>query len=492
MISRDPEMSGWVHANSKVSSHNWSEMIYSAIHQTDGTCDYGKKQRFRSVTQGYRSCGPAGVCRCARENVSEKVSAAKKNHSSDHKHAINQKRIVTNLQKYGITNTGQTAHARQRHREYFDKLPRQPKLIPMSRYEKLNRKFQERARVRFLTPESQYRGVIDQRYYDFQCLVCDKSFADYIDNGHLPVCRDCNPSRPSYVSQQETDLRNFVSSISPHPVHQSNKSLINPYELDIVIPALDIAIEYCGLYWHSEAVRLDPGYHIKKMSRCNEKNIRLITVFEDEWTQKSHIVKQRLKNILGVDHKIYARNCQIAEIDRDTANSFLEEYHIQGSAIAAVNLGCFLRTELVAVMTFGKPRYDKNFQYELIRYCSKGTVVGGAGRLFAQFQRAHSPRSVISYCDMRWGTGHMYSALGFHRVEQVLSPGYAYTDFVNRYHRSNFTKSRLILGGADKNLTEREIMVSKKMFRIWDCGQSKWVWTAASVTPHTQQHSVGC
>ena len=34
------------------------------------------------------------------------------------------------------------------------------------------------------------------------------------------------------------------------------------------------------------------------------------------------------------------------------------------------------KEELVAVMTFGKPRFNKNYEYELIRYATKYKVIG--------------------------------------------------------------------------------------------------------------------
>jgi hypothetical protein len=43
----------------------------------------------------------------------------------------------------------------------------------------------------------------------------------------------------------------------------------------------------------------DKNYHLNKTNLCNEKNIRLIHIFEDEWYNKKEIVKSKLTHILN-------------------------------------------------------------------------------------------------------------------------------------------------------------------------------------------------
>lgn len=476
LVKNNPILLDWVNAHTIVNSDNMSEKIYSAITQSSNRCNNNQIKKFKSITEGYKFCGPAGICECAAKSVSEKVSNAKSKYTDEQTQIINKKRANTTLQRYGVSNNGQTDNAKLKHADYYQNLPKSRVPNKSSYYEKLNSKYKTNLNIEFVTDEINYHGVTNQIYYKFKCLTCSNRFSDYIDNGHNPVCKICNPYTPAYSSKQEIALLEYVKSITSHVVKHVDKSIINPYELDIVVPELKIAIEYCGLYWHSEANKADKKYHLNKMSLCNANGYRLITVFEDEWTQKTEIVKNRLQSIFGKSNKIYARNCQVSAITKNKAKEFILENHIQGDAIAKFAYGCFCNNELVAVMTFGKPRYAKDIEYELIRYCSKGTVVGGAGKLFATFVREVVPNSVVSYCDMRWGTGDLYSKLNFNLVTKKASPGYSYTDFVKRYHRSKFTKSRIITK-ANINKTEHQIMREKKMYRIWDCGHTKWLWT---------------
>ena len=477
LVKNSPELYQWVINNSSVTTNNMSEMIYSAVHKVDNLCIKNNIKKFKSVTLGYGFCGPARSCECATKSVSEKVSYSKSNYTQEQQQLINERRQVTSLKKYGVVNNAQTQAARELHKNYYSTIARKVCIAKLSTYQKLNKKYKSLANIEFVTAETLYTGVSNQTYYQFKCLKCDTEFDDYVDNGHLPNCKVCNPYQPVYTSKQEIEVYEYVKSIIDLPVQQSNKSIINPYELDIVIPDLKIAIEYCGLYWHSEAQKSNKNYHINKLALCIEKGYRLVTIFQDEWTHNTNIVKSRLKSILGCDNVIYARQCRVVLVSIAEAKDFVNQYHIQGWTISKIAYGCFYDNRLVAVMTFGKPRYDKTAEYELIRYCSSGTVVGGASRMFAAFCRQLAPTSVISYCDMRWGTGNLYKKLNFVQVAYGSKPGYSYTNFIKRFHRSTFCKKNIAKTPGDLQKTEHQIMREKNMYRIWDCGQTKWLYT---------------
>ena len=74
---------------------------------------------------------------------------------------------------------------------------------------------------------------------------------------------------------------------------ENDRELIAPYELDIVIPELHLAIEFNGIYWHSCFYK-DENYHLMKTELCESKGYRLIHIFEDEWNE---ITKEKLKQI---------------------------------------------------------------------------------------------------------------------------------------------------------------------------------------------------
>jgi hypothetical protein len=318
-----------------------------------------------------------------------------------------------------------------------------------------------------------------------QCDKCDNQFKmtrQYFTDSkwRTDVCPTCRPE--SVKSQAEIGLLDYVRTLLPHTIILSgDRQTISPLELDIYIPSLNVAIEYCGLYWHSELQGKHRMYHQYKMVNCAEKGIRLITIFEDEWIHRQDLVKHRLAVMLGTHaRKVPARACTIKQIDTSTARSFCEQNHIQGRGSASVAAGLYLKDELVQVITFTKPNISKGGKsqegvWELNRMCSlPGCIVqGGANRLFSWFVKNHNPTQVITYCDLRWNTGDVYAHMGF-ELQHRGFPNYWYFKMpeLKRLHRFGLRKTE----HDDPNLTEWENRQLQGYDRIWDCGHSKWCW----------------
>lgn len=124
----------------------------------------------------------------------------------------------------------------------------------------------------------------------------------------------CSKCSNNGISKEETELKDFLNSLDIKII-ENDRMILEGKELDIFIPSHNIAIEYNGLYWHSEQY-IDKNYHLNKTEACEAKGIQLIHIFEDEWLYKQDIVKSRLKNILGLtQNKIWARKCEIKIVD---------------------------------------------------------------------------------------------------------------------------------------------------------------------------------
>jgi len=271
----------------------------------------------------------------------------------------------------------------------------------------------------------------------------------------------------------ENEIRNFLATLNIDFI-EKDKEIIKPLELDILIPLHNIAIEFNGLYWHSDKFK-PSNYHLNKTELCEKKNIKLIHIFEDEWLFKKDIVLSRLKNILKLtENKIYARKCETKLVDTKIAKDFLNKNHIQGEVNSSIKIGLYYNDTLVSLMTFGKGRIalgGSSNQYELLRFCNvlNTNVVGGADKLLQYFIKTYKPNEIISYADRRWSQGNLYEKLGFIQTH-TSKPNYWYIINNNRKHRFGFRKSILIKNGYDKNKTEREIMIERKIYRIYDCG----------------------
>lgn len=276
------------------------------------------------------------------------------------------------------------------------------------------------------------------------------------------------------------EVLSFIRSVYTGPVLTNDRKILAGKELDIYIPEFNLAIECNGTYWHSDLNGKDRYYHKNKSDLCKNNGIQLIHIWEHTWNSKKHVIESIILNKFKMSKKIYARKCTIRCINSATAKAFVSNNHIQSGTNSSVALGLFYDNNLVSVMTFGKSRFNKNYEWELLRFCNLQTytVVGAASRLFSYFVKCYNPRTVITYSDYSLTTGAVYRHLGFSHLS-YSPPSYFYTnDYVSVQHRINFQKKRLptLLADFNPTLTEWQNMVKNGYDRIWDCGNDVWSW----------------
>jgi hypothetical protein len=293
-------------------------------------------------------------------------------------------------------------------------------------------------------------------------------------------CTICNPIGHSSKSFYKKEISDFLSQNKITHITSDRKTITK--ELDVLIPEHKLAIEFNGLYWHNELFVGDE-YHLNKTIECNNNGIKLLHIFEDEWLYKKEILKSIIKGKLNlIENKIYARECEIRLVTSKQSNEFLDKNHIQGSVNSKVRLGLYHNNILVSLMTFSKGRVilgGKKTDWELTRFCNliDFVVIGAASKLFNFFIKNYEFDKIISYSDIRLFDGKLYSKLNFVRVSQS-KPNYWYVKNGMRYYRFNFRKSKLVEQGFDSTKTEKEIMLERKIYRIYDCGNIRWEFTS--------------
>lgn len=287
-------------------------------------------------------------------------------------------------------------------------------------------------------------------------------------------CLVCHPKN-DLSSIKEFELGEFIKSIYDDSIIINTREVIGK-EIDIYLPGKKIAFEFNGLYWHSDVFK-EKEYHVNKTISCNEKGISLIHIWEDDWINKNEIVKSIIRNKLEKNYnKIFSRKCLIKIISNKESNLFLDSNHIQGKINANLCLGLEYMGEIVSVMTFGKRKINGIENLELLRFCNKinTSVVGSASKLFKFFINNYNFKKIISYSDRSCFDGKLYEKLGFKNMGET-SLNYYWTDLKNKYHRFNFNKKRLIKMGYDSNKTENSIMREIGFYKIWSCGQIRWI-----------------
>jgi hypothetical protein len=459
-------------------------------------CHCGKPLKWRDFTKGYnKSCGEK---KCAME---ENMASQKKTYlekygtefffqTSDFKNKLKK----TFLQKYGTDNPfGQESLKDKIRKTNIERFGASSWLKNKDNAKVISEKLRERNRRERLKKIEDLKIPIEVIEFTkggkviIHCKDCggETEFSNSFFNVNIRIgknpCLKCNPPLLS-ESKGEVEFYNFIREIYDGNIEQKNRKILNGKEIDVFIPDLMIGFEFNGIYYHSELFK-NKEEVLEKKETLSTIGINLITIWEDDWVYRNEIVKSRIINILGKSDKIYARKCEVKEIDTAKEKNFLEKNHIQGYVPSKIKLGLFLGKDLVSIMTFGNYRIHlgkkkQTGEYELLRFCNllNVSIIGGASKLFSYFIQHYSPVKVLSYQNNSWNTGNLYQNLGFEKIG-VTKQNYYWCKGNIRFNRFNFRKDKLIKEGYSRDLTEEQIMTSRSYFRIWDLGNIKWEYT---------------
>ena len=412
---------------------------------------------------------------------------------------IKRKAEQTCLQKYGVKNHTQNKtwmknHLKKMHKSKGYFYPRQSHLKNL---ENLNKNF------------IQENFIDENNYFLLNDFMEYFGYTDSTEPYKYMKKFGIQYTKINRVSRAEKELLNYIKSLYDGDIIENSQEIISPLELDIYIPEKNLAIEFNGIYWHSigiqdyeqeniQKIQKLKKLHKLKSDKCEEQGINLFHIFEYDWNhpKRKEIIKSQIKYKLDkIDKKYYARNCYIKEIDSTLSSRFLENNHIQGNSPSSIKLGLFDKktNELVSVMTFGKSRYNKNIEYELIRFASKiNTVVIGAGsKLFQYFVKKYNPVSVVSYANRNFSStfDNIYKTLGFQFIKNnkgnliFIKPGP-----INEYsviNRQSLTKKKLIhlkekniieIPDEDINKSANYILLKNKYRILYGPGNGTYIW----------------
>lgn len=288
-------------------------------------------------------------------------------------------------------------------------------------------------------------------------------------------CRKCSKQ----VSMAEQEITKFISNLGLETI-QSDRKLIPPYELDIYVPEKNIAIEYNGLYWHSEEAGKDRNYHYNKWLACKEQGIQLIQIWEDDYKRNPELVKNMLAHKLGAStqQKIYARNTTVKTVSKTDSDEFLNDNHIQGSVDGKIRLGLYTENKLVAIMVLKTEAGSQGKTLNLLRFATSVNVVGGFTKLLSWVEKSNPQiTSIVTFSDNTISDGGLYNNNGF-IIAGIVKPDYMYITNGERNHKFNYRLKRFKSDASllwEDGLTETQLAKLNSLTRIWDAGKTKWV-----------------
>ena len=306
--------------------------------------------------------------------------------------------------------------------------------------------------------------------------VCEKGheWESFIFNRVRSGCPKC----VKRVSSQELEISTFLQlhGISPDDILLSTRKIIPPKELDIYLPSHNLAIEFNGLYWHSEESGKASDYHLSKHVACAERGIQLLIIWEDDWRDRRPIVERMLKEKLGIsdEPRVAARKTKVVPLTRQEIAPFMQMYHIQGAASGSYYLGLKEKgaDNLVAAMILTR----RGDTLTLDRYATSCNVPGGHSKLIAYVQREIPFSSLITFADLCISDGALYEKTGWTR-DTTLAPDYRYVYNGERVHKFNFRKKRFRDSPDllwEEGLTERQLAELNGLQKVWDCGKIRY------------------
>ena len=310
-----------------------------------------------------------------------------------------------------------------------------------------------------------------------QCNKCqtvsNRSFASIVQSGGR--CKVCVPT----ASKWQLEIMSYVAGLGVSAIIDDRRT-ISPLELDISIPSHSFSIECNGLYWHSQDYT-HHWMHQYKTDLTRKLGIKLMHLFEDEWRNKSEIIKSMIKSRLGKTTHVYARSLTVSKVSQTESAAFFAHNHIDGSVKSSVTIGLRDRKgTLLLAMSLRRPHQKKWKDYvEVARFATlQGhTVVGGLSRLSThslKLEILKEKSGLMSYMDTRHGgDGSSYINSGWQHFGET-GVRFWWTDYDSRFDRFKFR--------ARDGLTEKEVAKLAKVKKIHGCKNLVFVYNNKDIT----------
>lgn len=278
----------------------------------------GKETNFRSINQGYLT-----YCSIHCADLDKSVFITNNPQKNPE---IKQKTEQTNLERYGVTNPYQipevrdkclannhTPEALQKRSDHLyrniDQFCKENNCITIEEAMKIN-------------PCSGWWSEVEFIHY--------KKWRKCVSLDDIDIIKNYIPTHTR--SKNEVKLYNLICNNYNGEVNQTNRKIIKPYELDIYIPNLKLAIEYNGIYYHCIENGTDKSYHLNKSLLCREKGICLIHIYDfEDFNQQCKLLIDLINGIDNYNPNDFNKNNLIDNIPKPKLIYKDDRLHVYGA-----------------------------------------------------------------------------------------------------------------------------------------------------------------
>jgi hypothetical protein len=279
---------------------------------------------------------------------------------------------------------------------------------------------------------------------------------------------------PGVQAAYSADAVAFVTSLGLDVVAgggPSGSTLGLPLTFDAWVPSKKVGIDVHDLSGGRPAI-YDRGYLRGRLVAAQAAGVRYVQFFSDEWVNKAAICRSIAANALGATAiRLHARHCDIVVTTSAVTKPQLNEMHLQGATRAWDHLvldhvehGALGPVGIVTVRTPIQKKYGHVCELARLALRPGISVRGGPSKMLAvAHQRAKDKgfSAVLSYSDLRIGTGGVYLQCGYKLVGETTT-NYFYSDGAVRYDRFKYR--------AQPGKPERVVVAEAGVRPVWGPG----------------------
>lgn len=452
-LRQQPELHQWVlaqaseHLTTLTSQVHWLLAGAPDLH-----CAAGAVRKWVPAARRLGFCGNSRQCQCFRQQLAAQAQLL------DHAEIV-KKRVATWQQRWGVSNPSQSPAVQQRRRASLrvrtaEQLQQQQQRTQQKQQQGLQQVLSRLQGI--VTPlfcSAEYAGSSRKNQYEWQCDQCGTAFTDHVDSGRVPRCTSCYPAHTSQAQRQLLLLLQHWSV----PVISADRTILSGRELDLLLPHHALAVEFNGLYWHSERFR-SSDFHVNKHLDCAAQGLELIQIWEDHWRQRQPQVLHQLRQRLQLTPVWSADQCAVVDITAAECQQLTDQWQVHAVLPADSAVALMYAQQPVAVLSFQR---IADHSWQLLTYASAGTVQSGAQLLFSSWCQQHQPSTVTAHSARCWPQNQLFASLAFEQVTAQVHNRQCW--WVRADQRVPALCGQPVPAGWRQ---------------LWDAGSDQWLWQA--------------